>query len=132
MVEEMRYYPKIKKLLRRTAADVDGVLQELTNALERSKDKGIFRITIVDDRQTKSHDLVYGSGKCRVRKAGKGRPNFEVRTDLETFYGMAEGQLSPIEAYYNGKMQIRGKLAYGRTILELIAAPGEPQFDWCF
>ena len=50
------------------------------------------------------------------------RPDFEIITDAETWWEVADGRLSPFRAFLQGKMRVRGNIELGKRVLGRIAS----------
>jgi putative sterol carrier protein len=58
------------------------------------------------------------------------KPDFEIITDAETWWQVADGKLSPFRAFLQGKMRVLGDFELGKRVLRRISAaasaPAEP------
>jgi putative sterol carrier protein len=55
------------------------------------------------------------------------RPDVEIITRAETWWEIADGRLSPLEAFVKGRLRVRGKIELAKRIflVDLAAAPAE-------
>jgi putative sterol carrier protein len=49
------------------------------------------------------------------------KPDFEIITDAETWWQVADGKLSPFRAFLQGKMRVRGDVELGKRVLARIS-----------
>jgi putative sterol carrier protein len=61
-----------------------------------------------------------------AQKAAK-RPDVEIITAAETWWQIADGQLSPLEAFITGRLRVRGNIERAKQVflVDLAAAPGK-------
>ncbi|MEA2476856.1 MAG: hypothetical protein QOC87_1055 [Actinomycetota bacterium] len=87
---------------------------------------GRYRISI----GRTSRDVVVKGGGIRVDRI-QGRPDVEIRCDLETWTAIEDGHISGIEAFANGRLNVRGSIdrsLWFETLFERPAA-GAMHYD---
>src|SRR5215470_12584413 len=50
------------------------------------------------------------------------KPDFEIITDPETWWEIADGRLSPLRAFLQGRMRVLGNFELGKRVLARISA----------
>jgi putative sterol carrier protein len=67
----------------------------------------------------------------KVEQKAAERPDVELITAAETWWEIAEGKLSPLEALVTGRLRVRGHLERAkRVFLQDLAVPGGELPDW--
>ena len=82
-----------------------------------------FRIANGEEQSCWSFEL--GPGTCKLHNEGVDRPDFEIITDPETWWQIAEGKLAPLRAFVGGKLRLRGDVELCETFLRQLAEPLE-------
>src|SRR5262249_36127652 len=57
------------------------------------------------------------------------KPDFEIITDAETWWEVADGRLSPFRAFLQGKMRVLGNFELGKRVLARISAAASASAD---
>jgi hypothetical protein len=58
-----------------------------------------------------------------VRTGRVDRPEVEVLASVETFWRLVDGSYSPVEAWRDGRLRIRGDEQLGKRVLRHLAGP---------
>jgi hypothetical protein len=86
-----------------------------------------WRITGRGDGQADVYDLVIADGRCRVLREGEGlAPRLTITVDAAEFLRIAAGSSSPVNAYFNGKLSLRGDLMQAARLTRLFRIPSPP------
>ena len=133
---ERKQYAKLVPLVKNPAGvktpkdlDLDEVAKSVAKGFEQSRDLGSFEYSILDGNETMPFRLEVKGGKPVIGKEATGRANFAVRASRATAAEIAKGDLSPVDAYLAGKLEVHGDLAFGRRLFARLAAKtGEKEF----
>jgi putative sterol carrier protein len=132
----MKKYAKIKRLFKTSvsanrvgASQVDESMKALSHLLKRGKEIGRFQIKISDKRKVSHYCLDLLSGECRLGKTTMSDTHFAVATSKETWAEIAAGDLSPVDAFLTGRMEVEGDLSFGKRLYAKAASkPGSIEF----
>jgi putative sterol carrier protein len=59
------------------------------------------------------------------------RPDVEIITRADTWWGIAEGRLSPLEAFVTGRLRVRGNIERAKRVFLVDLAAGPANLpDW--
>ena len=103
-------FHRMAELLHEHAADESGRLQ--------------FRI-VSGEKQT-IWTLASVRKRWQVGEEEIKKPDFEIITDAETWWQIADGKLSPFRAFVQGKMRVRGDFELGKRVLARISTSAAP------
>jgi len=116
-------YFTLRKLRAPLEKDLEMTFQRMAELLKKSEEKARIQFRITDGEQESYWGLELGPTACRVHTKKAERPDFELITDAETWWQIAEGLLAPLRAFTQGKMRLRGDLELGKRILQRLASP---------
>ena len=116
-------YFTLRKLRAPLEKDLEMTFQRMAELLKKSEEKARIQFRITDGEQESYWGLELGPTACRVHTKKAERPDFELITDAETWWQIAEGLLAPLRAFTQGKMRVRGDLELGKRILQRLASP---------
>ena len=106
-------FHRMAELLHENAADESGHLQ--------------FRI--LDGDRSSVWTLASVRKRRQVGEEEMEKPDFEIITDAETWWQVADGKLSPFRAFLQGKMRVLGNLELGKRVLARISAAAAAPAD---
>jgi len=118
----------LRPMLRSKRANLEDALGRLAKEMHGLPGKGQLRLTCLVGDQWTSWTINHKEKKAtlqgsRSRKSGK--PTLEVITSQETARAMLAGELSPLTAFVQNRVRIRGDVDYGRrVVLHLAQRPG--------
>jgi putative sterol carrier protein len=115
-------YVKLRSLTERRESDLDGTFQRMAELLDKTGEHALLQIRVLNDEKHLHWCLELDEQGSRVRTELVQHPDFEVVTRAETWWQIAEGSLSPLEAFTRGKMKVRGDVELGKRILRRLAA----------
>lgn len=101
----MSGFAKLKPLVkgkRATKSDVAATITRFSKALQRVKGFGSFLITVIHGRHRETFLLELSDGKCSMQKSGVGSADFKIVCSKLALLEMAQGELSPVDAYPRG------------------------------
>ncbi len=113
----MSAYFTFSKLTSPSAKDLGTSFERMAEILHQSGDTGKlqFEIHAADKVQ---HWLVDVNPKSSTAKPVKNeKADFEIITDADTWMDLANGKLSPLRAFLEHKIRLRGNLALGKKLL---------------
>jgi putative sterol carrier protein len=103
---------------------VDEAIKALARSLEQVRDLGSFEIHVSDDKSVAPIRLELRGGKPVVGRESVGKADFAIRASGATLTEMAKGELSPVDAYLGGQMEVHGDLDFGKRLFARLAARG--------
>lgn len=141
-VPPMNRFALLKPLAERRRDDAGDALRNLARQLADTSERGRIRLRLVgrteDESQTWDVELAprRGAKVAKGARAGKASrragkaPDLEIVTRAETWDGIAEGSLSPLEAFLCGKLRLRGDSELAKRIVRHLAAD-DGEVDIC-
>jgi putative sterol carrier protein len=114
-------YPKLKRLFRRELSVGEAGASEISEAVEaaakllgRGKDVGRLQLRLVGGRRRSAFTFDVLGGECRVAEGAAETPNLEIVVPEDALVEIANGRLSPVDAYLTGRMEITGDIEFGK------------------
>jgi hypothetical protein len=83
---------------------------------------GVVQVRLVDGGEGAVWSIVAGGGDARAGEAA--RPDLEIVTTEPTWGRLAEGSYSPLQAFLDGSLRVRGDVALGKRMLRHLGEPG--------
>jgi putative sterol carrier protein len=108
---------------------LDGIFSQIPRHLDRQQATGVnasirWRITGRADGESDVYDLIITEGRARVRRGGEPiPPRLTVTVDAAEFLRIAAGSSSPVNAYFNGKLALRGDVMQAARLTMLFRIP---------
>jgi hypothetical protein len=122
-------YPTIKRLFERrvepgkvTATEVKESMEALTKHLGRGRDLGRLRLRLLGGRKRNTYAIELLGGEGRMSQSEADEFDFEVVCTEETWAEIANGDLSPIDAYLAGRMELTGDLDFAKRQLAKVTS----------
>jgi alkyl sulfatase BDS1-like metallo-beta-lactamase superfamily hydrolase len=112
---------------------LEGIFWQMPLHLDRARAVGVnsslrWRITGRGDGEADVYDLVIADGRCRVTREGEGpTPRLTITVDAAEFLRIAAGTSNPVNAYFNGKLSLRGDLMQAARLTMLFRIPSPPR-----
>ena len=117
----MTEYPRLRRLLPRKTrpgeagpTDIASAVDAAAKALARGKDAGQLQVSLVGKRRPNHYTFDVRDGDCRVTEARSEAPDLEIVVTDDVLLEMAEGTLSPVDAYLMGRMEVTGDIEFGK------------------
>jgi putative sterol carrier protein len=117
----MDEFPKLKRLFPRKVAagevgatDIAQSMESGAKLLKRGKDIGRLEVRLLGARGSRSFTFDVLSGDCRVAEGSSEERDLEVVVSEETWVEIANGDLSPVDAYLAGRMEVTGDLEFAK------------------
>jgi hypothetical protein len=124
----MRTYARIRRLSKQRGEDMDKTLGRLGELLRDARKTATVRCTILVADEPRHWTLELEDRACRVHReaATKGRgglkrPDLQVITRETTWWEIADGGLSPLEAFTQGRLRILGDTELGVALMRHLA-----------
>lgn len=118
-------YAKIRNLTegkKGDERDFEKIFKRLADFVGNSGEHGQVQFKIGIGEKHQYWRLELDGKTCKVSTKKHDRPDLEILIRAETALQLAEGSISPIEAFGRGKMRIRGDLELGKRLYKLLAA----------
>jgi len=126
----VKRYATLKKLLDRKPEDVAGSLRAMAAILQKTPERGRIHLRLVCDRPSDAWTVEIGAKAPKVSEGASGKPDVEILTREETWLRIADGALSPLEAFVTGHLRVRGDAEMAKRIVGHLAC-GEGEIDIC-
>lgn len=116
----MDEFPKLRRLFPRKVTGKVGVaaitesMESGAKLLKRGKDVGRLEVRLIGSQGSRSYTFDILGGNCRVAEGSSEERNLEVVVSEETWVEMANGDLSPVDAYLAGRMEVTGDLEFAK------------------
>lgn len=114
-------YPRVKRLFRRQVvageagpSEIAEVMQAAAKLLGRGKDVGRLHVSLVGKRRRSQYTFDILAGECRVAEGAAETPDLEIVVPEDALVEIANGTLSPVDAYLSGRMEISGDIEFGK------------------
>lgn len=114
---------------------LEAIFWQVPQHLDRRRAAGVnasirWRITGRRDGEADVYDLVIAEGRARaIRGGGEPAPKMTITVDAAEFMRIAAGSSSPLNAYFAGKLSLRGDLMQAARLATMfrIPSPGRPR-----
>ena len=117
----MTSYARIRRLTESHRGDIDQTFRKLADHLRDTGKNAILRCTILvpDGRREVIFELQ--GRECTLSNDAAKVPDLEIITRESTWWEIAEGHLSPLEAFLEGRMRVLGDADLGSHLLRHVA-----------
>jgi hypothetical protein len=116
---------------KRSPDELEHALQRAAKALADSGEEGLVQVRILGEQGPRHFHFKLTPKRCTLHMEEAEKPTLELIGLEETAWSVLDGSLSPLEAFRQGKMRIRGDVALGRRLLRQIASSPNAKFDIC-
>lgn len=117
----MNEFPNLKRLFPRKMQAAELRVSDLTESMEsgakllkRGKDVGRLEVRLLGKSGSRSYTFDVLAGDCRVTQGTSDERDLEIVVSEETWVDLANGDLSPVEAYLTGRMEVTGDLEFAK------------------
>jgi putative sterol carrier protein len=109
------------------AASFDRLAEILSNTRRRHSLQLQFSIFDDDAEEPTTWSVVSTKDGCQATQERIQQPDVEIITHAQTWRDIAEGRLSPLEAFVKGRLRVRGNIQQAKRIflVDLAATPAE-------
>jgi putative sterol carrier protein len=126
----MSTYATFRTLTGPQEQDLADTFQQMAAQLSDSGESAQVQFRILDGDERRYYCLSLDRYGCKASSDRAEEPALEVVTRSETWRQIAAGSLSPLDAFIQGKMRIRGDVELGKRLLRQLAG-SEGQVDIC-
>jgi putative sterol carrier protein len=103
--------------------------ERIAESLAGTNTAGAIQFSIREGDNQRHWSLVLSPKECHVAEVKAERPRLEILTDADTWLEVAEGNLTPIEAFGSGRLRVRGDLRFAtllaRRLWRMASAPSD-------
>jgi putative sterol carrier protein len=113
--------------------NLDESFKECLSYLPESGDSKSIAITVVNKGAERRYNLHFGKGKSEIDNSDKVKCDLELGLTLDTWFELATGKLSPLDALTRGKMAVKGDIHLGTSVLKTFAklAKKDERYSLC-
>jgi putative sterol carrier protein len=123
---------RLEQLMRSPARKpiVDGIFWQMPKQLDVKQAEGVslsirWLITGRVDGGTDAYQLELHDGRCHVIRGSNGPdPNLAITIDGIEFLRLVSGNSDPMQAYFNGRIQLAGDIMVAAKLASLFRLPG--------
>lgn len=123
-------YKKLRRLTDAPEASIDGTLDRLALFLRSSGKNANVEITIHDGEAPRHWSLVLRKRDCSLKSGKAEAPDLEIISGEVVWREIAEGRISPLEAFTQGRLRILGNTELGSFLLT-VAGEGNGVAEVC-
>jgi SCP-2 sterol transfer family len=117
----MTTYARIQRLTKHRGENIDKTFRRLADLLRNSNRNATLRCTILVGAGRRHWTFDLQGPECRLQMEMVKAPNLEIITREATWWEIAEGRLSPLEAFKRGQLRILGDTELGSHLLRHVA-----------
>jgi hypothetical protein len=115
------------RLRRLTEGGVDPAqgMAALAQRLQDLGEQGVLQVRLVGadaGDESRFWSIIAGEDSARAERVG--RPDLEIVTTAETWRRLTDGSYSPLDAFLDGKLRVRGDVDFGKRVLRHLGEPG--------
>jgi putative sterol carrier protein len=118
----MNTYFTLRRLTGPTERDLGTTFQRMAELLEGSEESARVQFRILSGEKQLCWCLELAQKACQLRAERIDHPDFEIIAKAETWWQIADGSLSPLRAFTQGKMRVRGNIELGERVLMRLAS----------
>jgi putative sterol carrier protein len=112
-------FVRIKPLVGPDRDELQATFSRMAELLADAGESGELQFRIVGAEQ-RCYSVALGQAHTKAE-----RPSLEIVTRAQTWWEIAAGSVSPLQAMIDGKLRVRGDMELGERLLQhLAAAPG--------
>jgi putative sterol carrier protein len=115
----------LPKLAEASSKDLGRTFQRLGELIGASEEEATLQFRIAGEGEARIWSLTTGPAGCNVTTEHAPRPDIEVLLDADTWKLIAEGTMSPLEAFGRGKARLRGDVGLARRIVRRLQHSAE-------
>jgi len=121
-------YANLRKLSAREGEPLEDILKTAATQLENFGEEAIVQVRL---RATTSTGESWGAYSLRISPKDRvvqsetvDTPDLEIITTRDVFDRLAGGSYSPVQAFRDGNMRVRGDIELGKRLLAHLAGSG--------
>jgi len=119
----MSDYVKFRNLVEPPEKELESTVAKLGAELAKSGESCEIQFRFLTEEGEIRHSLVLRGAE--IEDGEKEAARIEIALKLATWFEIAEGKLSPVEAWYRGRMGFRGDLDVARRLVRAAGESGE-------
>lgn len=112
-------------------AVLEGIFWQMPRRVDRRQAKGMdatirWVITKPEPGASDTYDLIFErDGRCHVKRGGSARePRVTIEVPAAEFLRIATGQSDPTQAYFSGRVQLKGDVMVAAKLGSMFRVPG--------
>jgi putative sterol carrier protein len=128
-------YVRLQKLTEPSRSELATTFQRVAEILSKTRNGRPLQLqfSILDknsEEPTQWSVAITKEGGAVAQKAAES-PDVEIITTADTWWQIADGRLSPLEAFITGRLRVRGNIERAKRVflVDLASAPGKLP-DW--
>lgn len=127
----MERFATLRPLTSRRRNDIGDTLHELAGRMAGTEEKGRVQLRLVGLEDEPTFTVELGAKRAKSARGTKAaarkrdeRPDLEIVTHAETWSCIAEGTLSPLDAFLSGRLFLRGDAYLAKRLVRHLASEG--------
>jgi len=116
-------YFTLKKLGGSKFKNPKSSLQKMSKLLRSADEPGRFQFQFLKGEKASVFHIEVEGKSNKLYDEKTDRPTFEIITSEETWLEIAGGKLSPLKAFMQNRMRVRGNVEAGQRFLKQFAGP---------
>ena len=124
-------FAPMKKLLEEHKQDPEESFNKLAQGLKNYEAPVRVHFRLLNEDQVIHWEVEGGAGKSAARRNEPKQADVVVVVRRETWLQIAQGQLSPFDALFSGKMRIGGNIEAAKRIAQHLSDPAVPFVSPC-
>jgi SCP-2 sterol transfer family len=127
-------FAPLRPFLKSNETDLSRGLENLSAELARLDSQVRLDVEVLEGSDTHAWVLECGRGRPLVRprpRAEKKKPNVRVVVRHEVWLQIAQGKLSPFEAFITGRLLVGGDTEIAKRIVQHLSDPSVPYVSPC-
>jgi hypothetical protein len=118
-------FAKVKPLIAAGEGDIDKAFAALSTKLRASGEAAEVQFDVAEARKSQRWCLSLEPKSSSLSAGASRRPDLHLIARREIWQRIAEGELSPVEAYVGGQFRVRGDVELAKRILKRVGGRGE-------
>lgn len=119
----MNHYPTIRRLFPRRVStnslrvsDLNSSIDKLGQNLRRANALGRLQLEVLGEGKSTHFSLDFLDGETRTGRGAVDNADLEIVVSEDTWAEIANGDLSPADAYVTGRMEISGDIGLAKRL----------------
>jgi putative sterol carrier protein len=110
-----RLFPQKLKAAEVTKTDIAASMQSAAKLLKTGKDVGRLQVRLLGEGTAdRAFTFDVLGGECRVKEGASDDQDLELVLSEDTWVAIANGELSPVDAYLTGRMELAGDIDFAK------------------
>ena len=107
-------------LLRDNSVDIENSFVRIKELLGNGYKAAVAQFTLSKGNVSRSWCLILSPGSCKLSEDSYLHPDLEILTNEIVWSEIAQGKISPLEAFGQGKLRVRGNIVLARHIVKIL------------